>query len=168
MAQWRAPAGHNTMTAVPRRGPEFPPPVCRLRRIAGAIRASRAPDHDDQAWLADALDRVLAGEPIASAFDMKPRPGQRTLATISALDRRNALLRDAAAQFFRDVPTAEQARRLSAALAHYHATAWQRERSLDACPLRHAGKIHELLWGALKANDRVLSARSIRLVLATS
>jgi hypothetical protein len=145
-----------------------PHPVERLRRLAAAIRTGRAPDHDDREWLADAIDQVLAGEPADAAFGLKARPGQRSWRTCAALAERDRLFREAAARFLGGLSLSEQAHRLSVELSRYHATAWQRERTSDLCPDRHLGTIRELLWRALKANDRVLGDRTLRLVLATS
>jgi hypothetical protein len=114
------------------------------------------------------IDRILAGEQADTAFGLKARPGQRTWRTCAALAERDLLFREAAARFLGGLSLAEQAQRLSVELSRYHATAWQRERASDLCPDRHRGTIRECLWRVLKAHDRVLSERSLRLLLAAS
>jgi len=146
--------------------PTEPHPAARLRRIAVAIRAGHAPDRDDELWMATVLDRILAGEPADVAFGLKAGPGQRTWRSCAALAERDRLFRAAAARFLGGLSLAEQAHRLSVELSRYHATAWQRERASDLCPNRHLGTIREFLWSALKQHDRLLTGRSLRLVLA--
>lgn len=140
----------------------------RLRRIASAIGAGLAPDRGDLAWLADVIDRILAGEPADVALGLKTKPGQRTWRTSAALAERDQIFKEAARRFLAGRSLAEQAHRLSIQLSYYHATAWQRERASDLCPDRHLGTIREFLWRGLKARDRALSERSLRQVLAAS
>lgn len=97
-----------------------------------------------------------------------PRPGVRLATTIERLARRDALLVAAAARFYPSLSMNEQAHRLARELGHYRAGAWRRERALDCVPPRHVGRLHELLWQALRAHDRTLAARSIRFVLSVA
>ena len=139
-----------------------------LRRISSAVRAGIAPDRNDLHWAAAAFDRVLSGEPADAALGVKVGPGQRSWETRAALDQRDRLLRDAAKRFLGGLSVAAQADRLHKELSRYCASAWQRERTYERCPDRHRGSMHECLWLLLKLHDRVLSARSLRLILATS
>jgi hypothetical protein len=66
------------------------------------------------------------------------------------------------------LPLAEAANHIHSAMRRYRESAWQRERQLDDCPLRHRGTLHEMAWRALRAWDAVPSVRSIRRVLASA
>ena len=72
-----------------------------LRRISDAVRTGAAPDPNDMLRMANAFDRMLGGEPADKALDLKPKPGQRSWATRTALDQRDRLLREAAERFLR-------------------------------------------------------------------
>ena len=112
--------------------------------------------------------RILTGEAADPVFGLKPKPGQRSWCTRTALDQRDRILREAAGRFYGGLPVAAQAQHLHVQLTRYSATAWVRERAFEACPDCRRGMIDELLWRALRHHDRVLSARSIRDILARS
>ena len=94
-----------------------------LRRISDAVRTGAAPDPNDMLRMANAFDRMLGGEPADKALDLKPKPGQRSWATRTALDQRDRLLREAAERFLGGLSVAAQAERL-----HNAIVAVQRER----------------------------------------
>ena len=75
--------------------------------------------------MAVAIDRILNGEPADTALDLKPKPGQRSWGTRTALDQRDRLLREAAKRFYVGLPVAAQAQ-------HIHV-------QLIALPLRCVG-----------------------------
>ena len=142
-------------------------PHVRLSAIAADLRVG-ALDPETREQLAESLERIAAGEDAATALGVKRAPGQRTLQTCAALAERDRLLREAAKRFLGGLSVAAQADRLHKELSRYCASAWQRERVCEQCPDRHLGTLHECLWTVLKLHDRVLSARSLRLILATS
>lgn len=146
----------------------FEHPEVRLRNISAAISSGVVPDWNDMLWLAPGLVRVSNGEPADAAFGFKTKRGQRSTATRAALDQRDRLLREAATRFHGGLPKAAQAQRLHTQLMRYRASAWERERCAESCPGRHLGTIYEFLWRVLKLADRGLSARTLRLILATS
>jgi hypothetical protein len=145
-----------------------PHPSARLRRISTAVHSGLAPDSNDMHWMASALDRILNGEPADAALGIKRRSGQRSFNTITALDQRDRLFREAAKRFLGGMSINAQAHRLHEQLSRYQSSAWTRERVCEACPDRHQRTIYEFLWRALKSHDHVLSARSLRDVLAKS
>ncbi len=142
-------------------------PHARLAAAAVSLRNGTL-GPQDRDLLATMIERIAAGEDAAAALGVKRAPGQRTLRTCAALAERDRLLREAAKRFYGGLPVAAQAQHLHVQLTRYSAIAWVRERACEACPDRHRGTIHELLWRVLRLHDRVLSARSLRLILATS
>ncbi len=142
-------------------------PHARLAAAAASLRnGTLGPEGRD--LLAAMIERIAGGEDAAAALGVKRAPGQRTLQTCKALAERDRLLRDAAERFLGGLSVAELAHRLHKELLRYSASAWQRERVCEQCPDRHLGTIYEFLWRALKLHDRVLSARSLRLILAAN
>ena len=142
-------------------------PHARLAAVAASLRDGTL-GQQDRDLLATMIERIAAGEDAATALGVKRAPGQRKWHTCAALAERDRLLREAAKRFYGGLPVAGQAQNLYVQLMRYSASAWVRERACEACPDRHRGTIHELLWRVLKLHDRVLSARSLRLILATS
>lgn len=130
------------------------PPRAQLAALAACLRDG---DLAERTRLAETLERA--------AIDIVG-PGRRFWATVESLNRRDVLLRRAATKFFAGYSMAGQARQLHTELSRYHSTGWQRERSLDACPPRHRGRLGELLWAALRQNDRPLSERALRRLLS--
>jgi hypothetical protein len=59
----------------------------------------------------------------------------------------------------------EAAEELAKHMRRYHTTAWAREKLLETCPQRIAGKIQGACWEILKAKDRLLSPDYIRKLL---
>jgi L-asparaginase II len=76
------------------------------------------------------------------------------------------VLRTMAGRFFAGQPQAVQADAIHTALERYAASAWARERALDACPDRHAGTVAACCWTVLRLRDSVPSSRHIRRILA--
>ncbi len=142
-------------------------PRSRLAAMAAGLRAGTL-EPEDRDCLAEAIERVAAGEDAAAAFGIKRGPGQRAWHTCEALAQRDMLLRHAASCFLGGLSVTEQALRLHVELSRYRASAWARERVNDECPERHRGTIYENLWQVLKLRDAVLGPRSLRLILATS
>jgi hypothetical protein len=91
--------------------------------------------------------------------------GHRLPATLAAIARRDALIREAVAVFFLGASANEAAHRLHQALDRYACGPWRRERAAEFCPPRHDG-LAGYCWKILRQRDRTPSARSIRLVLA--
>ena len=92
--------------------------------------------------------------------------GRRTPATLLALDERDCYLRKAADLHCTGMSDRAAAAWLGVRLLRYRQGAWRRHRTEALCPPRLAGRIDALMWCALKCSDRVVSARSIRRVLA--
>jgi hypothetical protein len=143
--------------------------VARIARVAAALRAGIPASPDDAGVIAEAFERIVAGEPdVAAALSLKLQQGARRWNTALSYNRRNQLIRSAAEQFFpAEMSTSEQARQLHRDLSRYAESSWKRERLLDECPSRLVGNIRALCWSILKAHEYVLSERAIRYVLAT-
>lgn len=92
----------------------------------------------------------------------KRGPGHRLPETLAALDRRDALLREAAATFFPDLSACAAARLLETALNRYRSHAWRFERVFDQCPPHRTGRLEGMCWRILKTVDADISTRSIR------
>jgi hypothetical protein len=103
----------------------------------------------------------------ASAFaDAEPvGRGHRRPETLSALNRRDELIREAVAVYFPGASANEAAHRLHTALHRYECGAWRRDRVSDVMPLRHAGRIAGHCWQILRVIERTPKPRSIRLIL---
>lgn len=92
----------------------------------------------------------------------KLRAGERSVETQFAIHIRDEMFRETARKFFSDLPSCrKQAQALQKALSDYAASAWLRERTLDQCPARHAGKINSNCWRIFKVHDRVPSFSTI-------
>jgi hypothetical protein len=142
-------------------------PLARLAILAARLRMGIL-DPQTREQLAESLERIADGEDAAAALGVKRGPGQRTLQTCAALAERDRLLRHAAERFLGGLSVAAQAEFLHKELLRYSASAWQRERTFEGCPDRRRGTIYECLWRVLKLHDRVLSARSLRQILAAN
>jgi hypothetical protein len=88
--------------------------------------------------------------------------GQRTPATLLAIDERNRWLAEAAALFMPDQSSRATARRLHVALARYRQGPWRRHRVEDQCPARLRGRIEQYLWLVLRARDAIPSESTVR------
>ena len=143
------------------------PPAARLRRAANVLARQNGPA---VRAVADGIMAYLAGNAptLDIALAVQPGPGQRSAATTLRATERNALLRRAADQFFADRKPTQQAHELHRAITRYAASSWPREKHLVSCPYRHAGTVQAFAWEILCIDDRVLSERRIRTILATS
>ncbi len=128
---------------------------------AGAINPA------DLETVVEAFAQVLEGdaETLDKALGFVPAPGLHRPGTISSRSRRDALLREAAARFWPNLPRIAQAVELHRTLRRYHSTAWQRERALRSCPNGKVGTIYEFCWRILKARDQILSVERLRKLL---
>lgn len=91
-----------------------------------------------------------------------PRVGERTVQTYIRLHVRDWYLELAARKFFSHLPSVrKQAKALQKAISDYASSAWLRERSLDECPARHAGKVNAYCWAILRLHDHVPSFSTI-------
>ena len=98
---------------------------------------------------------------------MKPlNRGKRSAETVEALARRDALLRQAAAEFCAGMPHYVAAEILHQKLLRHSTSAWRRDRTEAELPPRLAGRLDALLWQILKARDHVPGAPLIATVLA--
>ena len=101
--------------------------VEKLRRIAAALEAGRAPDPGDGAWLATRLRKYLDGaergmSTLDLAFDLGAGLGGVTWVEEERRDRRDRLLRDMAARHFPRQEPGPAARSLAAAWRRYGRT----------------------------------------------
>lgn len=134
----------------------------RLASVAAALRAGARLDADVAALIANALDRIVDGEPADAALGLRRQRAD----LLAAIRARNRILRDAAATMLPGLPLVEAANCIHKAMLRYRESAWERERHLDQCPLRHRGKLRGAAWEALQQRDHVPSPRSIRRILA--
>jgi hypothetical protein len=105
---------------------------------------------------------------INDVTDAKPlnRRGHRLPATLDAINRRDQLICEAVATHFPGASANDAAHGLHQALDRYAGGPWRRERTAEACPPRHAGRLAGYCWQILRARDRTPSARLIRLILS--
>lgn len=91
--------------------------------------------------------------------------GRRSAATLAMLDERNALLIEAS-RLFPGASDREIARQLRIALVRYRDGRWRRDRIETTCPVRHQGKLLQVLWLILKTRDAIPGERTIRRALS--
>jgi hypothetical protein len=139
----------------------------RLGSLAAAVCVLRQYGDPTDMVVADALGAVLAGRAVSidSALGITGTRGQRRLATRVRLERRDNLIREAAARFFPGMRTNAQADRLARALARYSDTAWRRDRMVSECPARLVNTLQAYCWELLANNEKVLGAERIKQIL---
>lgn len=138
-----------------------------LLRIREKIASSEPLADDEARYFLRAIDEWLSGSEFATAFGVKPGPGEADPRTTIAENRRDELIRTAAQKFFGQVPAARRAEELHRAWARYFDGAWHAMDSrLADCPTRYVGKLEALLFQITKLRPHVLSERQIRRILA--
>lgn len=137
-----------------------------LRQAAHSLE-TKLPGDPHAALLACAIRELLDGEAesLDEALYLAPRPGELSVSTLARLDARNTALREAAATYFADLSTSQQASRLATELARYAASSWPRDCSHETMPDRLRGRLQGYCWQALKAHARVIGERQIRNIL---
>ncbi len=117
--------------------------------------------------LSDSDRRAIAETLRALVLAPTPMPGQRSAATVAGMARHHDELREMAARFFPEESAATAAEAIHRRLKLYrHGADWRRDRAAGAVDYAHT--VRGACWRALKAYNRVLSARRIRAILATS
>jgi hypothetical protein len=101
---------------------------------------------------------------LTHATSVDGRGHGRTPAVLLVISERDALIR-AAVKFFPGLSNREIARRLRTTLSRYRDGRWRRECVEATCPMRHRGRLDEMLWLLLKTSDHVPSIATIRRVL---
>ena len=139
-------------------------PIDSLRYAAEVL--SRQNDPRGRA-VAEGFRAYLSGDAdsLDDALGQRRAPGERRPSTKAMHRARDALLREAAAEFF-PARRPSPARELHKAITRYAATGWLRECHLAACPAHREGTVQAVAWAVLKLENRVLSAKRIREVLA--
>ncbi len=138
-------------------------PLAALRLAAAAL--SQHPDpgvRDIGDWLALGA-RGDVGEWLGTQNSVG-RPWRRYIGT----KERDRVLREAARQFFRNIPRTEQARRLAKGLADYHDTEW-RQTCLELGSRPHPpGSLRAFYLDALLARAVPVSVRQMERILTDS
>jgi hypothetical protein len=137
--------------------------VRRLERAADYLRAA---DDVELAELGAAIATWIdVGEGVLDdALGLGGEQGRRSWRTERQLERRDHLVREAAAQWFGH--EASPADVLASVLRRYARTSWRRDRVADACPDRLIGTAHESLWRILKARPVELTGGHVRRILS--
>jgi len=92
--------------------------------------------------------------------------GQRSPRTVLMLTVRDYLLCEACRRHFPGLSQREAARLIRIALIRYRQGRFRRERTCDACPACHAGKLTGVLWLLLKIRDAIPSEMTVRRAIA--
>jgi hypothetical protein len=138
--------------------------VSDLLRLAEHLDTVREP------WavsLSARLERLLDGEDPARALGLRSTRGRRRWRTVNAIQRRNAILRTIAAEFFPDMKPARQGQEIARELRRYAATGWRFDQDKAACP-HPEDSLRAHFWLLMRESGTGLSARRIRKILATS
>lgn len=146
-------------------------PAAAMRALSRHLRTGAALDDEVRAFLADGVDEFLASSgdvPLDRTLGLSRRPGQRSAGTVRMLERRVGLVRQAATDHFPGLKPSAAAHRIFRAWSRYASSSWPRERSSAGVPLHRAGKPEGMFWQLMALQDRVLSERSIRQILAGS
>jgi hypothetical protein len=106
-------------------------------------------------------------QPMERVLGLRSDPGQRSPQTQAMLVRRDDLVRKASVQYH-GLSANAVAKAMHRAWSRYATSSWPRERGLGDVPPRIDGKPEALFWQIMRIEDRVLSERSIRRILATS
>jgi hypothetical protein len=116
--------------------------VARLRRLAAALEAGRAPDADDASWLANRLARYFADAPRGLTVDMAlglaPMPGAASWWTAEAIGARDGAIRELAKRFYPECRVASAAYKIERLAQRYAASAWRFDQERDT-PERYEG-----------------------------
>ncbi len=138
-----------------------------LAKVASHLRTS---SDDDVLEFAASVERVVSGDETSldRLLGLRPAPGQRSLETKVAINRRDELLRRTAADHYGDLSAAATADAMHRAWLRYAESAWPRERNSAALPTHRIDKPEFGFYQIMKTDNCVLSARSIRRILATS
>lgn len=135
-----------------------------------ALSGQRHPDPEVRV----AAERLLswwwsgAAERLDRVVGIAPAPGQRSAQTQAEIAQRDELVRKLAADYFPDLRSHPAAVALHRQWARYASSSWPRERMLDDVPPHRVGKPEGTFWQIMRLQDRVLSERSIRKILAAS
>jgi hypothetical protein len=113
------------------------------------------------------LERLLDGEEPAKALGLRSARGRRRWRTVTALERRNAILREVAAKFYPGKRESRQADEIARELRRYAASAWRWDRDKADCPYPD-DSLKSYLWLILSEIDNALSDQRIRKILVTS
>lgn len=97
-----------------------------------------------------------------------PAPGQRSSQTQHQITRRDELVKNLASEHYPELRYHPAAVAIRKQWSRYAASAWPRERLGDSVPKHRVGKPEAMFWQIMKIQDRVLSERSIRKILAAS
>lgn len=133
----------------------------RLAELAAALCEDRAPPADVASEFCRAVGAYLGGAAptLDDALGLTPQPGEAHWRTQEARQRRDEVLRRAAAEF------GLSGAQLAAELSSYRCRAWQRDCDLPDYPPRYHGTLWANLWTALRACDRPLSVRSVQMIV---
>lgn len=134
-----------------------------LHALARALAA--APGAEARACR-ERVARVISGdeESLDAAFGLKPGPGERSWRTISALQRRDDLIRQVAAEHYAGMTAREAGERISIELGRFrNSHDWRRSRAATTCPFTGP---KAKWWQILRLIDRPIGASRIRQILA--
>jgi|GEM_PF-3813860 len=132
--------------------------VARLRRVATMI----ADLDPDCAWVAQVIDRRLAGEvaSLDAAFGLVRRGGLSLPREIQN-DRRNAVLREFADRFLHQVTPSARADALAKELFQFRSRVWPRLVAREECPPDLIGTRHGALFDLFKIDDTPIGKKQI-------
>ena len=144
--------------------------IARLRRIAAALEAGRAPDAGDGAWLSDRLRRYLESASRGATMDiclgLAPMPGEVSWWTDEAAEARDGAIRELAKHFFSGRRPGTQAREIERLFLRYATASWRFDRDRDTMPERYCGTATAHLWRANKSGAAMpLQRRQIETIL---
>lgn len=135
-----------------------------------ALAGQRHTDPEVRAMAETVLDWWWAGatDRLDRAVGIIPSPGQRSQQTQVIIARRDDLVRKLASDHYGAMRSHPAAIAICKQWSRYAASAWPRERLRTEPPPHRIGTPEALFWQIMKLQDRVLSERSVRQILAAS
>jgi hypothetical protein len=141
-----------------------------MQHVADLIALAEHVSRLDEPWagpMSARLDRLLAGHDPAEALGLKPKRGQRRWHTVTRIDQRDEMLRQAAMRFFPGMAPSRQAEEIARALKRYAASSWRYDQLKADCPHPN-DTLKAMLWLVLRHVDNALSARRVRKILRST
>jgi hypothetical protein len=139
-----------------------------LRDISRRCLSAQPLSDEQLNWLGQSLAEFLAhrtrsvDEALGLRFGRGGVPWWRE----EAMRKRDAALRQLADRFHAGLSVSAQARIIRGAAIRFGASAWRRDRELDAMPAYYAGREHEWLWRAFASGAPMpIGERQLRHVL---
>lgn len=139
------------------------PAIADLERAADVLATF---DDAGVRMVGQAIQTWLRGDEEQLEHALGFTAGRRSIGTMSALARRDALIRQAAAEHLAHLGSAKaKADYFAHALSRYRTTTWPKHRTLSTCPQSIIGTLQEACFQILTVLDRDIGDRQLRRIV---